>query len=217
MSARRWLVFVGAALVIAAAWFALSRFVGGPQDVAELLRQALRRPLGVVWVPLGIAAGLLVFIPVTALFVGAALVFPPWQAFGLALTGALLGAAGNWVVGRLVAGPLLERLNGEKWQKLTRQLQEHPFRATVVMRFFPIGGFTLLNMFAGAVRVPFGGYLLGNLAGLIPGLALITFLGGRLPDVIRAPSPLQVTLLVGGAAVLVGLTLLVRRWVRPAA
>ncbi len=209
-------MLVVVALAMGAVWFTLSRFVDEPEDVARLLRETLNRPLGVVLVPLGLAFALLVFIPVTALFVGCALVFSPWQAFALGLMGALLGAAGNWVVGRLVAAPLLERLKGEKWDKLTKQLQEHPFRATLVMRFFPVGGFTLLNMFAGAVRVPFGGYMLGNLAGLVPGLALITFLGGKLPDVLRSPSPLQVGLLIAGVAVLVAATALLRRWVRPA-
>lgn len=213
---KRWLVLVVTALIIGAAWFALSRVVDSPEDVAKLLRETLQKPLGVVLVPLGLGVALLVFIPVTALFVGCALVFPAWQAFLLALAGASLGAAGNWLVGRLVAGPLLERLKGEKWDKLKTQLQEKPFRATVVLRFFPVGGFTLLNMFAGAVRVPFAGYMAGNAVGLLPGLIVIVFVGDKLPDVIRSPSPMTIGLLVGGVVVLLGLSLLVKRLVRPA-
>ncbi|PZR07156.1 MAG: hypothetical protein DI536_28265 [Archangium gephyra] len=214
---RKWLVLGVTAVLLGLAWFALSRVVGDPDDVAELARNALKQPAGVVLIPLGVAVGLLVFIPVTALFLGCALVFEPWQALLIGLVGSLLGAAGNWVIGRLVAGPLLEHLKGEKWDRLKKELQEKPFRATLVLRFFPVGGFTLLNMFAGAVRVPFGGYMLGNLVGLAPLLLLISFVGGKVPDLIREPSPVTFTLMAVGVAVFIGVMVFVKRLVRPAA
>lgn len=210
--ARRWVVLVLVALAVAAAWFFLGRTLGGPKEVAEVLRGWGLTPMGLVLVPLGLAFALLIFVPITALLVGCALVFTPLQAFGFAMSGAVLGAALNWVLGRLVAGPLLESLKGEKWVRLTRQLQQRPFRATVVMRFFPVGGFSLLNLFAGAVRVPFVGYMLGNVVGILPAAAFITLLGGQLPGLFEKPNAFQIVGIVLGVIAVVVVTIFIRKW-----
>ena len=201
-----WWVVPGVVLLgIAAAWWFLARDLGGPEEVAALLRAHARSVGGRVLVPVGIGVALWCFVPITALMLGCALVFTPGEAFAFTMVGAVLGALGSWALGRLAAGPVLERLRGEKWQRLTDFLRRRPFRATVAMRLLPVGGFSLLNVFAGAVRVPLGGYVLGNVVGVLPAAVLFTLLGG----VVQAP---EHRVLAGlGVSAVVALLWLVRR------
>ena len=49
----------------------------------------------------------------------------------------------------------------------------------VGMRLVPVGNFSLINIAAGAMGIPFRAYMLGNLLGLLPGLLLLTFFADR--------------------------------------
>lgn len=209
---RRWLVLGGLVAALAVAWFFLGRQLGSPEEVAGLIRQHVQTPLGLGLAPLGFAVALLLFVPITVLIIGCALVLPPLQAFAVVMVGAVLGALGTWGLGRVTAGPVLQRFQGERWQRLMRQLRTHPFRATLMMRFLPIGGFSPLNLFAGAVGVPLGGYVLGNVVGVLPAAVLFTLLGGHLPGLLEKPQPLHFALLGGAVLLVVGASFFIKRW-----
>jgi uncharacterized membrane protein YdjX (TVP38/TMEM64 family) len=48
------------------------------------------------------------------------------------------------------------------------------------VRLVPVGNFTLSNVAAGAVGIPFRDYLLGNLLGMLPSLLALTLLAQHL-------------------------------------
>lgn len=203
------------ALAIAAVWYFgdLGTFRSA-EEVERAVQAFAQRQLGFVWVPLAFALGTVLFIPVTALIVGTALAFEPWVGISYALVGSLLGAAFAYGAGRLLGSKIIDRISGPRLAKLARQLRAHAFRSTLLVRLVPIGGFTVVNLLAGSLRVPFGGFLLGNLVGLLPGLLLVTFLSGHLPEVIRSPTVFNL-----GVLTLVVLALLragwaLRRWVQ---
>jgi uncharacterized membrane protein YdjX (TVP38/TMEM64 family) len=49
-----------------------------------------------------------------------------------------------------------------------------------VSRLVPLGNFTLANVIAAAIGIPFRAFILGNALGLLPGLLALTLLGDRL-------------------------------------
>lgn len=202
-------------LAIAAVWYLadIASFQSA-EEVARAVRGVAAGRFGFVWVPLGFALGTLLFLPVTVLIVGTTLAFEPWHGFAYSMTGALLGAALAYGVGRALGSSVVDAFSGPRLEKLKVQLRAHAFRSTLIVRLVPIGNFTAINLLAGGLRVPFGGFVLGNFVGLLPGILFFTFLSGQLPQALRAPTPLNVALLVGAVAAMVGLGWAVRRWVK---
>jgi uncharacterized membrane protein YdjX (TVP38/TMEM64 family) len=96
--------------------------------------------------------------------------------------------------------------------QIRRQLRRRGVLAIVAARLLPIGNFSIINAAAGAFRVGFRDFMLGNVIGLLPGVLALTLLAGRLGDTLRHPHPRNLILLfaiVGGfAAVMIG----IRRW-----
>jgi uncharacterized membrane protein YdjX (TVP38/TMEM64 family) len=48
------------------------------------------------------------------------------------------------------------------------------------MRIVPAGNFSLMNMAAGAIGIPFRDFIVGNGLGMLPVLIVLTFFAGRL-------------------------------------
>ena len=51
----------------------------------------------------------------------------------------------------------------------------------------PVGNFSLINIIAGALGIPFGDYMLGNAIGLLPGVLALTMFADRLGAALRRP------------------------------
>jgi len=215
---RAWIRVAIAALpllAIAGVWLAADlRQYHSAQAVAEEVRAVADRPFGFAVVPLVFAAGTLFFVPVNALIVGASLAFEPLRAFALSLAGALLGAAATYALGLLLGGKVVDLFSGPRLQRFVGSLRSHAFRSSLILHILPFGSFTAVNLFAGAVRVPFPGFLAGTAVGLLPGVAFLTLLAGQLPEVFREPSPVNVALMLLGAAGLVAAIVLLGRWAR---
>jgi phospholipase D1/2 len=57
-----------------------------------------------------------------------------------------------------------------------------------LVRLMPVAPFTLVNLVAGAIRIPLLDYMVGTALGLAPGLVLMTALGDRLLRILTEPS-----------------------------
>ena len=51
----------------------------------------------------------------------------------------------------------------------------------------------MVNLAAGASRIPFADYVLGTILGMLPGLVLMSALGHQIFNVLTAPTPLNVS------------------------
>jgi phospholipase D1/2 len=134
-------------------------------------------------------------------------VFDPGQAFLYSLSGALLSASCAYGVGRLAGTHVLRQLDGPRLRKLRQRLHTQAFRATVVARLLPVGNFTVINMFAGALRVPFVSFTAGNVVGMVFGIGGITFLADRLAAAWHTPTLANIALLLCYVAGLFGVSL----------
>lgn len=183
-----------------------------PERVAEAARALRESELGFVYVLAAFAAGTLVFFPVTALIVGTTLAFDPLRGFAYAFSGALLGTAITYGVGRLVGSGALDYVAGPRIRKFQKQLARNAFRAGIIARILPVGNFTAINLLAGSIRVPFRAFMLGNVLGILPGVLAFTFFAGTISKALRSPDKGNMTLAVVGALLVVALMFGLRVW-----
>jgi uncharacterized membrane protein YdjX (TVP38/TMEM64 family) len=66
---------------------------------------------------------------------------------------------------------------------------------------------------AGAVRVPFRDFVLGTLLGMTPGVVGITFFTQQLEEMIRRPSALNLTIMIGTLLLMFAAIVGLRRWI----
>lgn len=142
-----------------------------------------------------VTAGLLVF-PVTLLIAATAATFGPWLGFAYATAGAIASAIATYGVGALVGRRTLENLLGPGVNRIRRSITRHGVFAVATVRMVPIAPFTVINLAAGASRIPFADYVFGTLLGMLPGLALMSALGHQIFNVLTAPTLLNIGLFV---------------------
>src|SRR5207244_7968704 len=108
------------------------------------------------------------------------------------------------------------RLTGPRLRRLNRLIGRHGILAIVVIRMLPVAPYSVVNLAAGAARVPFRDFVLGSVIGISPGVIGITLFEDQLEQMIRSPSLLTlVTLAVILSLMLLGVTWF-RRWSAPA-
>ena len=105
-----------------------------------------------------------------------ALVFDPWRAWGISVTGALLASALGSIAGRIVARHRPRWIEARRFQPLRARLQHRGFVTMAVTRLLPAGNFTLANVIAGAIGIRFRDFILGNAVGMQPGMLALTLL-----------------------------------------
>lgn len=188
-------------------WNSLPDDISSTDRVLHLLTSMRSHPLGYFYVCAAYAVLGLAFVPITALIGATALVFDPGRAFVYSISGALLAASCAYAVGRLAGPHALRQLDGPRLRKLRQRLHTHAFRATVVARLLPVGNFTVINLFAGALRVPFVSFTGGNVAGMSFGIGGITLLADRLAAAWHEPTLPNIALLIVYVAGLFGVSL----------
>ncbi|MET0390924.1 MAG: VTT domain-containing protein [Polyangiales bacterium] len=210
-----WAVVALAVLVTAVLLW--QRYVPARWTSAEHLGQLLRRwnthPLGPLYA-CGVYALLAsAFVPVTALITATALVFDPPHAFAYAMAGSLLSAALSCGVGRVVSGPVLRRMSGPRLQRFRERLHTHTFSATVAARILPVGNFSAINLLAGALAVPFWQFMLGNVVGMVFGIAALTLLTGRIVTTLASPTPGNIAIIAGLLVAVIAISIALARFV----
>jgi uncharacterized membrane protein YdjX (TVP38/TMEM64 family)/phosphatidylserine/phosphatidylglycerophosphate/cardiolipin synthase-like enzyme len=153
-----------------------------------------------------LVGGLLVF-PVTLLIVATAATFGPWLGFAYAAAGAAASAILTYGVGVLIGREALESVLGPRLNRIRRAITRHGVLAVATVRMVPVAPFTVVNLAAGASRIPFIDYVLGTALGMTPGLILMSALGYQIFNVLTAPTPLNVSLFVLAVVAWIGASL----------
>ena len=153
-----------------------------------------------------VVGGLLVF-PVTLLIAATAATFGPWLGFAYAAVGAAASAIATYGVGALIGRQALENVLGPRLNRIRRAITRHGVLAVATVRMVPVAPFTVVNLAAGASRIPFADYVLGTILGMLPGLVLMSVLGHQIFNVLTAPTPLNVTLFVVAVIAWIGASL----------
>jgi uncharacterized membrane protein YdjX (TVP38/TMEM64 family) len=170
-------------------------FLGGAlgivhySPVSEYLTPARLRALldGVgVWAPvlyiLGYALGVCLLVPGTLLAALGAAIFGPWWGFLYVWVGAMLGAAGGFLIGRYLGRDYAAALIGPRLRKYDESIRHNGFATVLYLRllYFP---FSPMNFGMGLTGVAFADYLLGTGLGILVGTFIFTFFIGNLGQV----------------------------------
>ena len=183
----------------------------------DLVVGSLRRfgqAFGPVAAVCGFALALTLAVPLMFLTLVALVAYGPLAGFGCAMAGAMLGAAASYGVGRFLGREVVQRLGGERINRLSQRLASRGLLAVVAVRMLPVAPFAVVNMVAGASHIRLRDLLLGTLIGISPGTLAMTLFVDQITAALRHPTPL--TFVVAGLTLLlivVGLWAL-QRWLR---
>jgi phospholipase D1/2 len=178
-------------------------------DREASLQHSMAAPLYVVGAYL--LGGLAVF-PVTLLIAATAFAFRPGAALIYSLLGCVLSAILTYGIGYALGRETVSRLTGPRLNRLNHLIARHGILAVVAIRMLPVAPYSVVNLAAGATRVPFRDFIFGSVIGMSPGVMGITLFEDQLEEMIRSPSVLTLVIL---AAILSLMALGVawfRRW-----
>jgi phospholipase D1/2 len=184
-------------------------------DLDSLLRYssflAETRTAPLIVLAIYLVGGILHF-PVTLLIVATAVTFGPFTAFFYSLVGCLSSAALCYWLGMFFGRDAVRKFGGDRVNRLSRRLAKHGLLTMIMIRIFPVGPFSFFNLVAGVSHIRFRDFILGSTIGLLPGLIMITLLGGHLGETLRHPKIENFLLFTGLAILFIAANIMVRRW-----
>lgn len=193
-------------VVLLALWQWLSR--QGELDAVRIVSELRRHTQALT--PLALAAFVIpayllllhLMFPLTVLVAATGLLFGPWTGFLYAGFGTLIFAATSFWLGSVIGRDVLFRFGGERLHNVSRYFAQRGVRVVFLISLLPLAPFALTNMLAGASHIRFRDYMLGSAAGLLPGVALVTVLGGELGALLESGEQRETLLFLLFAALL---------------
>jgi uncharacterized membrane protein YdjX (TVP38/TMEM64 family) len=218
MKNRKLLVMIAVLAAVAILGAIIWRYTSVAElvDPKRLARQ-LDQLQGMVWAPFAFAfafplLGLVVF-PVTALSALVAFVFPPQIAIATSFSGIMMSAALlHWLGTRFA--PAVRKALGPALARVDDALSDHGIVTIAAVRMIPLAPFTIVNLVAGALGVPFRDYMLGSALGLTPGMVILCLFGRQAREFWHHPSVSGVLIGLGFAALWLAVTLGLQRWAK---
>lgn len=183
-------------------------------DRVRLAIEALRgSPQRVPLVLGAFALGGLTAFPILVLIGATIVALGPKLGFVCASLGTLIAGTLTFGVGRLAGQRWVHRWFGRRAEALERQLKGRGVVTVALLRKVPIAPFSIVNVVIGASGLRYREFIAGTALGMVPGIAAFAFVGGRLADVWRHPTPLNVALVIVAVLVWIGVVLGLQRLV----
>ena len=121
-------------------------------------------------------------------------------------------------IGAVIGREAVETVMGPRLHRVRRSIAERGVLAVAAIRLVPIAPFTLVNVVAGASKIPFVDYLVGTIIGMAPGLILMSALGHQLWSIVSEPTLTNILLftlaVLAWLTVSIGAQALLLRWRR---
>ncbi len=187
-----------------------------PEKLRETFGDMANSPFAVLAiVALYVVAGFFAF-PVTVLILVTAGTFGLWPGLLYAALGSMSSALATYGAGRGLGARFLRNLIGPRVNRISRGIGEKGIFAIATIRLVPIAPFMLVNLVAGAFRLPVIDYTLGTFIGLAPGILLLSVMGDRVFAMLENPSLSDLGIVIGALALWIGVAFalqrLVARW-----
>ena len=185
---RRWVqisvvvgvLLVGVAIVAAVPWLRHAFLLCVHGNVAGL--RAYIRSLGAGGLALLVGLMLLhalIYYPTELVTATTAFVYGWGAGLGIAVGGWLLSALLSYLIGRLLAGPLLHALLGRRYASFERAMARGGTGLLLGYRLIPVVPFSFMGYAAGAVRTRVWTFSWTTVVGFLPLTAAVTYLGSR--------------------------------------
>lgn len=139
-----------------------------------------------LWAPLAFilfyAGGVCLFLPGTLLAALGVAIFGASWGFIYVWLGAMLGAAGGFLIGRYLGREFAASLIGDRLKRYDDAIERNGFTTVLYLRlvYFP---FTAMNFGMGLTKVRFQDFLWGTGFGILAGTFIFTFFIGALKEV----------------------------------
>jgi phospholipase D1/2 len=143
------------------------------------------------WTPVGVIAayligGFLFFFHAVLLWT-TVFAFTPVQALLYCEAGSFASALAVYATGRVLRRDVVQKIAGSYAGEVSAGLGRKGVLSLVLLHFFPICPFSMLNLLAGATQINLRDFVLGTLIGITPGIVLICFFGHYLVDLLKHP------------------------------
>lgn len=145
------------------------------------------------WAPFivmtGFVLGGIIVFPVTVMIVATAITFGKFYGLLYALCGAMLSAAVNFYIGRLLSRNVLKNLFQSGLLRYVNQLLKgRGMISVMIIRLLPSGPFSVTNIVMGGSDVKFRDFIAGTALAVAPAIAVIAFIGGQLRQLWEQPT-----------------------------
>jgi len=134
---------------------------------------------GPVFVAVFYVVACILFLPGSALTLGAGFLFGVPVGLLCAWTGATVGACAAFLVGRTLARDwVARRVTGNaKFAAIDEAVGKEGFKIVFLLRLSPVFPFNLLNYALGLTKVSFKNYAIASMIGMLPGGLIYVYLG----------------------------------------
>jgi len=151
----------------------------------------LRGLEGHAWTPLAImgvyiAAGLVLFLHAVVLW-ATVFTFDPWHSIYYCEIGSMASGLTMYGLGRVMRPEVVRRLARTYLGNVSEALGRRGFFTIVILHWFPICPYSVLNLLAGSTHIRFRDFALGTLVGITPGIIFISFFGERVRQAVNHP------------------------------
>ena len=118
-------------------------------------------------------------IPINALYLGAGILFPVWQAVLITYIGLVFDFTIGFFAGRRIGKTIvMEALYKRKSiQRLFALAEKNPVAGCLIIRMFPGPPTEITNMFYGATSIRYPHFLAASMIGMAPGMLPVIFMG----------------------------------------
>lgn len=120
------------------------------------------------------------FIPVTPFTMASGFLFGFWQGILWSTAGTTLSAALSFLLSRYLFRDFIVRALPERYRHIDRSLKESGWRYVLFARLIPFVPFDFLGYAVGISGIGFRDYMIGTIAGELPGACVLVLLGSSL-------------------------------------
>ena len=169
--------FLALVAVVAGFWIYLA-VQGSGEDfdlraLLGMLRDAASHPLAPFIAVPAFVLGSLVVTPVTGMIAVCALLFDPWTASVVGITGTLASTVVNHWIGGHFGRVIEKRIPDRIFERINAIAKSSDIWSLAGLRLIPVAPFTVINVILGVSGVRLREFLLGTLVGMGPGIVLI--------------------------------------------
>ena len=123
--------------------------------------------------------------PIAVLMPVTGMLFGPFPGIWYSILGLLANASALYLAGCCMERVSSRLLAGEKTAALITRLSKRSLLTIITLRLLPVAPFSVVNVAAGAIKIPFSVYVFGTLIGILPAAVVMTSAGSGLTGIVR--------------------------------
>ncbi|AET90624.1 SNARE associated Golgi protein-associated protein [Burkholderia sp. YI23] len=192
-------------------WTPLADYVN-LKSLTNATRRIDALPLAPLWIVLAYVTAAVIAVPITLLIATTGVVFGASWGGVYALTGTTIAAAVSYSLGNWLGRDAVRKLAGARVNRLSERVAKRGIVAVVVLRLLPVAPFAIVNMVAGASHIRMRDFMIGTMLGMGPGIILTVAFAHQLIASLHRPTVGSFAVLIGIGSVLIGVSLLLQRF-----